>query len=196
MGFVNELVQNLPRPLTKEERNRSQESKNPWKIVTSLTPMQGALFMSGYFAWMMDAVDFFGVSLTSNRLGRFFGKDTHSITTAITLTLLLRSAGALIFGLLSDRYGRKWPLVINLLIVAALELSTAYTVTFSQFLAVRSLFGIGMGGICKRSRASTVVRLKSLKGVWLLRILWRIFQSMQEVSSLASYNKATLPATS
>jgi len=159
MGFVNELVQNLPRPLTKEERNRSQESKNPWKIVTSLTPMQGALFMSGYFAWMMDAVDFFGVSLTSNRLGRFFGKDTHSITTAITLTLLLRSAGALIFGLLSDRYGRKWPLVINLLIVAALELSTAYTVTFSQFLAVRSLFGIGMGGIWGLATANSLENL-------------------------------------
>lgn len=48
---------------------------------------------------------------------------------------------------MSDRYGRKWPLVINLLIVAVLELGSGFVQTFEQFLAVRSLFGIGMGGI-------------------------------------------------
>jgi MFS transporter, SHS family, lactate transporter len=52
-----------------------------------------------------------------------------------------------IFGILSDRYGRKWPLVANLLIVAVLELGSGFVQTFNQFLAVRSLFGIGMGGI-------------------------------------------------
>lgn len=51
------------------------------------------------------------------------------------------------FGILSDRFGRKWPLVINLLIVAALQLGAGFVQTFHQFLAVRSLFGIGMGGI-------------------------------------------------
>lgn len=36
---------------------------------------------------------------------------------------------------------------MNLLIVAALSLSTAYCTNYSTFLAVRSLFGIAMGGI-------------------------------------------------
>lgn len=52
-----------------------------------------------------------------------------------------------IFGVLSDRFGRKWPLVINLVIVSILELGAGFVTTFSQFLALRSLFGIGMGGI-------------------------------------------------
>ena len=52
-----------------------------------------------------------------------------------------------IFGILSDRFGRKWPLVFNLIIVAVLELGSGFVQTFQQFLAVRSLFGIGMGGI-------------------------------------------------
>ena len=85
-------------------------------------------------------------------------------TTSITLTLLFRSVGAVsvnfpfhsrfthtfpqvIFGLLSDRFGRKWPLVGNLFLIAVLSLGTGYVQTFYQFLAVRSLFGIGMGGI-------------------------------------------------
>ena len=52
-----------------------------------------------------------------------------------------------IFGILSDRYGRKWPLVVNLVIVAGLEVGAGFCKTFPQFLALRSLFGIGMGGI-------------------------------------------------
>ncbi len=55
--------------------------------------------------------------------------------------------GAVLFGIFSDRYGRKWPLVFNLVIVAILQLGAGFVNTFSEFLAVRSLFGIGMGGI-------------------------------------------------
>lgn len=113
-----------------------------------LTPLQGAMFFSGWLAWTMDAWDFFSVSLSVTRLQAQFHKDSAtSITTAITLTLLFRPLGAIIFGLLSDRYGRKWPLVINLLIISVLSLGTGFVQTFPAFLGVRCLFGIGMGGI-------------------------------------------------
>lgn len=68
-------------------------------------------------------------------------------TQAITLTLLFRSVGAVLFGIISDRYGRKYPLILNLLVVSVLELGAGFVQTYAQFLAVRSLFGIGMGGI-------------------------------------------------
>jgi len=61
----------------------------------------------------------------------------------INASLLLQ----VIFGILSDRFGRKWPLVINLLLCASLELGAGFVSTFSQFLALRSLFGITMGGV-------------------------------------------------
>lgn len=54
--------------------------------------------------------------------------------------------GALIFGLCADRYGRKWTLVFNLVLIAVFELGSGFVNTYSQFLAVRSLFGIAMGG--------------------------------------------------
>jgi MFS transporter, SHS family, lactate transporter len=65
----------------------------------------------------------------------------------LTVTLMLRSVGALIFGSLSDRYGRKWPFVINLSALIVLELGTGFTNNLDQFLAVRALFGIAMGGV-------------------------------------------------
>jgi MFS transporter, SHS family, lactate transporter len=52
-----------------------------------------------------------------------------------------------IFGVLSDRFGRKWPLVANLLLCSVVQLGTSFVQTFRQFLVVRSLFGVAMGGV-------------------------------------------------
>jgi MFS transporter, SHS family, lactate transporter len=49
--------------------------------------------------------------------------------------------------MISDRFGRKWPLVANLLICAVLQLGAGFCKDFHSFLAVRSLFGVAMGGI-------------------------------------------------
>lgn len=101
----------------------------------------------------MDGYDFFSVSLSAKLLGKQFGVDTKAITTAITLTLLFRSLGALIFGVLADRFGRKWTLVGNLLLIAVFELGSGFCNTYAQFLAVRSLFGVAMGGIWGQAAA-------------------------------------------
>jgi len=139
------------------------------------------LLLSGWLAWTMDGYDvssrsprpcddeswvtsarissktfhrfqYFSVSLTATRLSTQFGKDTTHITTAITLTLLFRSVGAVLFGVAADRYGRKWTLVVNLLFIAIFELGSSFCNTYQQFLAVRSLFGVAMGGIWVSSR--------------------------------------------
>jgi len=64
-----------------------------------------------------------------------------------------------VFGILSDRFGRKWPLVWNLVLVAILELGAGFVQTFQQFLALRSLFGIGMGGIWGLAAATALENL-------------------------------------
>lgn len=93
------------------------------------------------------------------RLSAQFKVNTAHITTAITLTLLFRSLGALIFGLLADRFGRKWTLVANLGLICVFELGSGFVNTYSQFLAVRSLFGIAMGGIWGQAAATLVFPL-------------------------------------
>lgn len=100
-----------------------------------MTPMAWAYFACGAVAWGADAYDFFCVSLSVAALSKEFGKETKEITLSITLTLLFRSVGAVILGLLSDRYGRKWPLVINLLVIAVLQLATSFVTDFHSFLA-------------------------------------------------------------
>jgi len=69
---------------------------------------------------------------------------------------MLRSVGSIVFGILGDRYGRKWPLVINVLLFSVVEMATGFVQTYSQFIAVRCLFGIFMGGIVGNASATSI----------------------------------------
>jgi MFS transporter, SHS family, lactate transporter len=110
----------------------------------------------GFFAWSLDALDFHAVTLTYLELATTFGRSTTDISIAVTLSLALRSLGAGIFGIVADLLGRKWPLVCNLILLIILELSTGFCGTYNQFLAVRALFGIAMGGIYGNAAATAL----------------------------------------
>ncbi|KAI0247448.1 MFS general substrate transporter [Lactifluus subvellereus] len=138
----------LIRNLVPRRQARDANQKPLVQVLGSLTWLQWAQFFTGWLAWSCDAIDFFNVSLSITRLqAQFHQPNPASITTAITLTLLVRSIGAVLFGVLSDRFGRKWPLVANLLLCSTVQLGTSFVQTFRQFLVVRSLFGIAMGGV-------------------------------------------------
>ncbi|KAF7319309.1 MFS domain-containing protein [Mycena chlorophos] len=144
----------------------TEPQESVWKLLLEVTPIQWGFFFVGWLAWCCDAIDFFSVSLSVTALGEQFDRDTTKITQAITLTLLFRSVGAVLFGVFSDRFGRKWPLVFNLLLVAVLELGAGFCNTYQQFLAVRSLFGIGMGGIWGLAASTALENLPvGLRGI-------------------------------
>lgn len=65
---------------------------------------------------------------------------------SVTLTLALRPVGALLFGWIADRYGRRVPLMIDIGLYSLLELLTAFSPNLTVFLVLRALFGIAMGG--------------------------------------------------
>jgi len=147
MSLIQRTVRGLPRLPNKQER-AANRPRSPWEICRTLSRRHYMYFCVGFFAWVVDAFDFFAVSVTLTRLGvQFGGRSIADLTESITLTLLFRSVGAVGFGVLSDRFGRRWPLSANLVCIALLALGTALVQTFQAFLAVRALFGIMMGGI-------------------------------------------------
>ena len=82
--------------------------------------------------------DFHGLSIQTTKLALHYGVTKTKVTEAITLTLLLRSVGACMFGVFSDYYGRKYPLVINMWMLGVLQVGSIYCQNFNQFLAVRA----------------------------------------------------------
>lgn len=121
--------------------------QNPIRLCMQLGARDWLFFVVGLAAWTADAFDFHALSIQTVKLANYYDRSKTDISTAITLTLLLRSVGAVFFGLAGDKFGRKWPMVLNMLILGVLQVATIYSQTFQQFLAVRSLFGLFMGGV-------------------------------------------------
>jgi SHS family lactate transporter-like MFS transporter len=102
--------------------------------------------IAGFLGWTLDAFDYFLVVIATAEIARDFGVKDAAVTVSITLTLMMRPVGALIFGLLADRYGRRVPMMANLLFYSAVEVATGFAPNLTVFLILRALFGIGMGG--------------------------------------------------
>src|SRR5712691_7197187 len=103
-------------------------------------------FVACFLGWALDALDFFLVTFVLIPIGHDFGQSIPKVAFAITLTLMMRPVGAFIFGLLGDRFGRRIPLMVDIIFYSLMELLTAFAPNFTIFLILRALYGVGMGG--------------------------------------------------
>lgn len=108
-------------------------------------PWVGA-FIAGLAGWTLDAFDFFLVVLSLTAIGNEFGQSIPHMALTAWATLALRPVGALLFGGISDRFGRRIPMIFNLCLFAVVELATGFAPNFATFLVLRGIFGIVMGG--------------------------------------------------
>ncbi len=109
------------------------------------TDHRTALF-AGFLGWTLDAFDFFLVVVTLTAIAKEFHRTDKEIALSIALTLGFRPVGAFIFGLLADRYGRRLPLMLDLVFYSVVEVLSGLAPNYATFMVLRALFGIGMGG--------------------------------------------------
>jgi SHS family lactate transporter-like MFS transporter len=112
-----------------------------------LTAPQRHTFLASFLGWTFDAFDFFVLVFILRSVAHDFGVTVKDVTFAIFLTLAARPVGALIFGRLADRYGRKPILMINILVYSGIELASAFAPSLAAMLALRALYGVAMGGL-------------------------------------------------
>src|SRR4030081_1542232 len=105
-----------------------------------------AAFLAGTIGWTLDAFDFFLVVFCLTAIGRDFHQTDKAVALSITLTLAFRPVGAFLFGLMADRYGRRLPLMLDLVFYSVIEVLSGLAPNYTTFLVLRALFGIGMGG--------------------------------------------------
>jgi SHS family lactate transporter-like MFS transporter len=79
-------------------------------------------------------------------LAAHFHVEKKDIVATTVATLALRPIGAVIFGLLADRYGRRRPLMANVIFFSVVELLCGFSPNYTVFFILRAIYGIGMGG--------------------------------------------------
>jgi MFS transporter, SHS family, lactate transporter len=116
------------------------------RLFKSLDRNQRNTFLACFLGWALDAFDFFLLTFVIVPMAGDFGTSVAELSYAITITLAMRPVGAFIFGLLGDRFGRRIPLMIDIIFYSLMELLTAFSPNYTWLLIFRALYGIGMGG--------------------------------------------------
>ena len=111
-----------------------------------LTPAQRHAFLASFLGWTLDSLDFFLLIFCVKAIATDFGTKPSAVLGAVFLTQAFRPVGALIFGMLADRYGRRPVLVANILGFSLIEFACALAPSLNVLLVLRALFGIAMGG--------------------------------------------------
>ncbi len=101
---------------------------------------------ASFLGWTMDAFDYFVVVFLIDTLAAAFHVEKKAIVATLMVTLVMRPVGALLFGWLADRYGRRAPLMANVIFFSTIGMLCGFAPNYTTFMVLRALYGIGMGG--------------------------------------------------
>jgi len=132
---VQRPVSQTLEPKTANIKDNLSTTRDHWYAVAAST-----------IGWTLDSFDYFVVVMVLTEIAKEFGRTNAEVALTITLTLAFRPVGAFLFGLVADRYGRRLPLMIDVIAFSTLSVASGLAPNFTTFLVLRALFGIAMGG--------------------------------------------------
>src|SRR5579863_3785635 len=111
-----------------------------------LSTAQRHVFAAAFLGWTLDSLDFFLLIFCVKAIASDFKVLPSAVLGAVFMTQAFRPLGALVFGMLADRYGRRPVLMANILGFSVIELACAFAPSLGALLVLRALFGLAMGG--------------------------------------------------
>jgi MFS transporter, SHS family, lactate transporter len=112
----------------------------------ALSSQQRHAFTACFLGWTLDAFDYFLLVFCVSAISADFHCKTSDVAQAIFLTLAFRPVGAVLFGWLANRYGRRPTLMLNVVCYSGLMVACAFAPSLHALLILRAFFGIAMGG--------------------------------------------------
>jgi SHS family lactate transporter-like MFS transporter len=115
--------------------------------IRRLSNAQRHVFLATFLGWTLDSLDFFLLIFCVKAIAGEFRTQPSTVLGAVFLTQAFRPVGALLFGMLADRFGRRPVLMANIVGFSVIELACAFAPSLNALLVLRALFGIAMGGV-------------------------------------------------
>jgi SHS family lactate transporter-like MFS transporter len=112
----------------------------------NLTPVQRNTFIACFLGWSLDAFDYFILTFCVTAIGKDFHAQVSAVFEAVFITLAMRPVGALLFGMMADRFGRRPTLMVDIIMYSIFELGSAFAPSLHALIIMRAFFGIAMGG--------------------------------------------------
>ncbi len=138
--------------------------------------------------WLFDAMDVGMLSFIIAALQKEWGLTTQQMGWIGSINSIGMAVGALVFGLMADRIGRKNVFIITLLLFSIGSGLSALATTLTVFMLLRFVIGMGLGGelpvastlvseiVPHEKRGQVVVLLESFwAGGWLIAALISYF---------------------
>ena len=126
-------------------------------------------------AMVADGFDLSAIGFVVPELIKEWHITPAQMAPALTAGILGLLVGAPLFGYLGDRLGRKKAIIISLFTYGALTMITMAAGSLNQFVVLRFLTGIGMGGMIPNILALTAeMAPKRLRGMFTVIVLFGV----------------------
>ncbi|WEZ09082.1 MFS transporter [Priestia flexa] len=125
--------------------------------------------------WLFDAMDVGILSFIIAALHTEWNLTPNEMSWIGSVNSIGMAVGALVFGLLADRIGRKWVFIITLLLFSIASGLSALSTTLWMFLILRFIIGMGLGGelpVASTLVSETVAPERRGKIIVLLESFW------------------------
>lgn len=111
-----------------------------------MKPVQALVWFCCWSCWTLGSLQFYVLPFTLSNLATYLDVAQTKISEANTTTMISRLLGAIIFGIAADQYGRKIPLMVNLLLMGVFTLGAGFIRNYGELIGLRLLFGVTYGG--------------------------------------------------
>ncbi|WP_102223864.1 MFS transporter [Acidimangrovimonas sediminis] len=112
----------------------------------ALDANQRRTVIASFLGWTLDAFDFFILVFVVKYIAQEFNASIPEVSLAIFLTLVMRPVGALIFGIIAEKFGRRTTLMIDVLMYSVFEFASGFAPSLGVLIVLRIIYGIAMGG--------------------------------------------------
>ncbi|KAG9287568.1 hypothetical protein G9A89_019629 [Geosiphon pyriformis] len=146
---------------TEKLKSKAEKSQTPWKLLGSLNRTQALTFACAFLGWALVAFNFHILAFALPYIAKDFNQPPSIIAITTTITLLTGPIGALFFGLAADKWGRKIPFMLNILLYTSTQLASGFAPNYPIFVLIRSIFGLALGGEWGLSAALAMEALPS-----------------------------------